>query len=474
MWNAIQSPSGPGTPEMPISRFPTAQSPMPAFFFVGRPESPQPMSPAPEFPRQRSPWPQTPLPTLSLPERPDTLEIFSRHPNFEQENPFGLRQSSRFHGILDHSNSRTSESFDDPPNQGFQAELLAQLRRRLVIQSPTTNQPETSSTDANDTWNNLNHQPPVDFQSATTYPDSSATPVYLSPLQLPLDIPFSHLRVNFGGNSKPLGWNTVRPSVETFLEQTRSPLRLTVIWSPSSSEDDPGGWRGGKTFKLLFNRLSMPMIEPGWTPLTGVERISINVSETFEEVDIFPVTGLQRTREEQAVINANRIDLCSASNVKELFLQGSHLFFAEKLSNLPGGQLILLCVTCCKISVNDTLVLLQACSRLQDATFGTVHGENDCELGDRFKLKPGAEFTSKLEKFTITSFVDVSPIVRSLNWETGPAITITILDDVVAGQDWEPCFARIPMSTQLTINGNFPPEIRARIRDNIRGVVFAR
>jgi len=689
MRNAIQSPLGPGTQE--TLRFPSAQSPMPVFFFVGRPESPQSMSPVPESPSWRSPWPsmsQTPLPTVGLLE---TRGNSSRHPNFEQENPFGLKQLTRLHGILNYSKSRTSESSNDPPNQNSQAESLSQLYRRLaiqgptadqpkisstdlndtwnnsnrqppvdlqsataypgfsspeslaqlhrrfviqcpiptqpgtssidlddmwnssnhrppvdlqpataypdfssdeslaqlhkkfviqgpaanqpktpstnpigtwnhfsyrppvdlqsttgypdfsspeslaqlprrlviqgptasqpgtstdvndtgnnlncqppveiqsataypdfsspeslaqlhrkfVLQSPTTNPPETLSTGVNDTWNNLNHQPPIDLESAIAYPDSSssATSAYLPPLQFPLEIPFSHLRVNFGGDSSTIGWNTLRPSVETLIEQTYyNPLKLTVTWSPSSSEDDPSGWRGGRTFKSLFDRLSMEFT-PGRTPLTGVERISISVSEECGKVDVIPVTGLERTLKEQADIDADRIDLGSASNLKELFLQGSHIFFAEKLSNLPAGRLTLLSVTCCKISVNDTLVLLQVCSRLRDATFGTISAENDCELGDRFTLKPGAGFRSKLKKFTITSSVDVSRIVRSLKWESIPTITIDIMDDVVARQNWGPCFDSIPTGTQLTLNGNFPQGTMANIREDIPGVVFGR
>ena len=638
MWNAIQSPLGPGTPE--TLRFPSAQSPMPVFFFVGRPKSPQSMSPAPESPCWRSPRPsisQTPLPTVGFLERPETRGAFSRHPNFEQENPFGLKPLSRLHGILDYSKFRTSESSNDSPNQNSQAESLTQLHRRLAMQGPTSSQPKmssidlndtrnnsnrqppvdlqsttayphfsspeslaqlhrrfvirsptstypgissinlnstwsrsnhqlpvglqsataypdfsspeslaqlhrrfviqpptptqpgTSSTDVNDTWNNLNYQPPVELQSTTAYPDfssleslaqlhrkfvlqspttnrqetlsagvndtwnhlnhqppidvqmaiaypdfsSAATSVYLPPLQFPLDIPFSHLRVRFGGDSNTIGWNTLRPAVETLIEQTYyNPLKLTVTWSPSSSEDDPSGWRGGRTFKSLFDRLSMEM-KPGRTLLTGVERISINVSEECGKVDVIPVTGLERTLKEQADIDADRIDLGSASNLKELFLQGSHIFFTEKLSNLPAGRLTLLSVTCCKISVNDTLVLLQVCSRLQDATFGTVSAENDCELGNRFTLKPGAGFRSELRKFTITSFVDVSRIVKSLNWEPSPIITINILDDAVAEQNWGPCFARIPTSTLLSMNGKFPPGTIAKLRKNIPGVVFS-
>ena len=690
MWNTIQSPLGPGTPE--TLRFPSAQSPMPVFFFVGRPKSPQSMSPAPESPCWRSPRPsisQTPLPTVGFLERPETRGAFSRHPNFEQENPFGLKPLSRLHGILDYSKFRTSESSNDSPNQaesltqlhrrlamqgptssqpkmssidlndtrnnsnrqppvdlqsttayphfsspeslaqlhrrfvirsptstypgissinlnstwsrsnhqlpvGLQSataypdfsspeslaqlhkkfviqdptanqpktpstnlidarnhfnyqppvelqsataypdfsspESLAQLHRRFVIQPPTPNQPGTSSTDVNDTWNNLNYQPPVELQSTTAYPDfsspeslaqlhrkfvlqspttnrpetlsagvndtwnhlnhqppidlqmtiaypdssSAATSVYLPPLQFPLDIPFSHLRVHFGGDSNTIGWNTLRPAIETLIEQTYyNPLKLTVTWSPSSSEDDPSGWRGGRTFKSLFDRLSMEM-KPGRTLLTGVERISINVSEECGKVDVIPVTGLERTLKEQADIDADRIDLGSALNLKELLLQGSHIFFAEKLSNLPAGRLTLLSVTCCKISVNDTLVLLQVCSRLRDATFGTVSAENDCELGDRFTLKPGAGFRSKLKKFTITSSVDVSRIMRSLKWESIPTITIDILDDIVARQNWGPCLDSIPTGTQLTMNGNFPQGTIANIREDIPGVVFGR
>lgn len=342
------------------------------------------------------------------------------------------------------------------------------------MQGPTTYQPEGLSTNVNDTRNNLYHQPLVDLQSAPAS-SSAATSVDLSPLQLPLDIPFGHLQVNFGGDSKILGWNTVRPSIETFLSEQPwwNFHRLTVTWSPSSAEDDPSGWRGGRTFKSLFNRLSMET-ESGWMPLTSVKCISIKVSETFEEADVTPVTGLERTLEEQANIDADRINLGSASTLKELFLQGSHLFFAEKLSNLPAGRLTLLSVTCCKISVNDTLAFLQGCSCLRDATFGTVSAENDCELGNRFPLKPGAGFRSELEKFTITSSVDVSRILRSLKWESIPIITIDILDDVVAGQSWGPCFDFIPMSTQLTMNGNFPQRTMASIREDIPGVVFGR
>ncbi|KIM35010.1 hypothetical protein M413DRAFT_32829 [Hebeloma cylindrosporum] len=228
---------------------------------------------------------------------------------------------------------------------------------------------------------------------------------------------------------------------------------------PSSEKTDHYGWSGS-----------------GQAPLAAFKRITINinVSERLEELDLLPITGLDRTLEEKIVINGDRVDLSSALYLEEFRFQGSHLFLAEKLLNLPRAFLTLLSITCSKISVNDTLFTLQACPYLTEATFATVCAEVDCELGNRFDLKLVGKLPSPLLKLTITTSVDVTHFMRSLDWKYVPIITINVLDDGVAAQNWERCFACVPMGTQVTMNGNFSNENMAEIRGDIFCVSFGR
>ncbi|KIM39393.1 hypothetical protein M413DRAFT_29542 [Hebeloma cylindrosporum] len=285
------------------------------------------------------------------------------------------------------------------------------------------------------------------------------------------------LLADFGG-PYPLGWNTLKNSVvDPFMEANPqgNDHRLTINWFPSSYAADPKAWAGRRTFKLLFRKLS-EAIAPGQTALAFFERISISVSELYVEMNV-PFNGLERTAEEKAKIDRKRINLGSASNLRELVLLGSHLYFSERFSNVPFHRLTLLCVSSsCRISVNDTLVLIHSCPLLRDATFGDVDTEARCELHSRYQPLPaGANFTSQLETFTITSYIDISRVLTSLHWLHGnPTITINILDDALAGQDWGPSFVNIPISTNLIMNGNFPQATMAMIRQQVPGVNFGR
>jgi hypothetical protein len=310
------------------------------------------------------------------------------------------------------------------------------------------------------------------------------TVVEISPLPLFLPLPFSENRelwVKFGGDKGCLGWNTLKPKVEEFINQDRqgNDYSLAVTWSPSSSEVDLNGWRGGRTLKLLFDRLKEPAMQTdsSRTVLTIFKTISISVPERFEETDIVPITCPERTLEEQAVIETDKLDLRSASNVKELFLQGSHLYFAEKLTSFPD-KLTLLSITRCQISVNDTLALLQACYSLRSVHLESIRDREHCELGDRLNLKPGIKYTSTLRKLTITSSADVSPILQALSWGGDPRITLNILGDRAAKQilrllsrtRTSPC--RIPRHSRLTLNGNFIEKNKELVRRNFPNAVF--
>ncbi|KIM35262.1 hypothetical protein M413DRAFT_29550 [Hebeloma cylindrosporum] len=532
MLNNLRSFVARFTPQMPILRFPTADSPMPAFFFLESPGSSQSTLPAPESPRQRTQWqpisqpplptlgplvrpdtqgifsrntdfeqdysfghfspgspeslestesaPETPetrrfrppllsppahLPTFSLLERPENLGIFSRHPNFEHEYPFGLDQLAQFEDYA-------SLAFDHPPSQRFHAHSFMEYPSVSIMQDATASQAEGSSSVIDNSW--PSNQSLVDDLESAPWPShsSGATNDELSPLPLPLPGPTSsddgHLKVNFGGDLKHLqvGWNTLSVPVEKLLKRPHE--SLTVTWFPSSPEDDPRGWRGNRTFTSLFNRLTRQS-GSGQAPLAAFKRITINVSERLEELDLLPITGLDRTVEEKIVINGDRVDLSSTLYLEEFRFQGSHLFLAEKLLNLPRF-LTLLSITCSKISVNDTLFTLQACPYLTEATFATVCAEVDCELGNRFDLKLVGKLPSMLLKLTITTSVDVTPFMRSLDWKYVPIITINVLDDNVAEQNWGPCFACIPSSAQLKMNGNFSDRAMASIEGN--NVVF--
>ncbi|KIM36169.1 hypothetical protein M413DRAFT_31922 [Hebeloma cylindrosporum] len=119
------------------------------------------------------------------------------------------------------------------------------------------------------------------------------------------------------------------------------------------------------------------------------------------------------------------------------------------------------------------LVLLHSCPLLTHATFGIVDTEAECELYSRFDpLRADATFLSQLEELTITSYVDVTPILGSLLWIDRPIITMSILDDAVAGQDWVPCFTNVPSDTQLTMKGNFPDATMENIQEMVPDVFF--
>lgn len=286
------------------------------------------------------------------------------------------------------------------------------------------------------------------------------------------------IQANFGGEYA-LGWNTLNTNViRPFMEANPqgNDHRLTVNWCYSSPEDDPDRTLGGATFRLLFSRLSEDLA-PGRSALSAFERISITVSELFDELDC-PVkfTGARRSPAEQSRIDNVKIDLISAVNLSELILKGSHLYLSERFSNIPFHRLTLLSVSSSnRISVDDTLVLLHSCPLLKNATFGVVDTADACELYSRFRELPaGANFTCKLRQLTITSHVDVSRILTSVRWENIPTITLNILDNAVARQDWGPCLADIPVSTQLTMIGSFPQATMAKILRRVPAAVFRR
>ncbi|KIM36171.1 hypothetical protein M413DRAFT_31924 [Hebeloma cylindrosporum] len=285
------------------------------------------------------------------------------------------------------------------------------------------------------------------------------------------------LSANFGG-SYPLGGNTVKQTVQNFINQ--NPVgnnhTLTVNWSPpSGEEEDLQGWRTSTTMDTLFARLSQA-IDAGTRDelvLTLFNRISITVSNLFGEMNV-SFNGKRRTPGEMAVINSNKINLGSAVNLSELVLEGSHLYFSERFSNVPYDRLTRLSVSSsARISVNDTLVLLHSCPLLRDATFGIVDTEAKCELYSQFDpLLASANFTCSLKQLTITSHVDVSRIVGSLKWRSRPIITLEILNNAMAGQDWRLCFAKVPMNTQLTMKGNFPDATIESIERMVPDVFF--
>ncbi|KIM36157.1 hypothetical protein M413DRAFT_31911 [Hebeloma cylindrosporum] len=467
----LENGTPPGRPQTPPLRIPTAQSPMPAFFFLGGQETPPPSTPEPRPP----PWTSTswcPMPSFdALGSRDAPSNDSSR--SYSIDNRFlaqslvqssGIRQDP---GSNQHQIGTSPNVHDDawanphiwPTGTSLKAPKIftptginmqtEEIPRLWKIQNPQryATQPVQSTT--------ARRSFPRDWASVGSLPPTGKV----------------SFQVRFGGE-RPISvcdWITFSCRIELLIAQHH--WSLAIAWSPLSPGDDPGGRIGGERFKSLFDLLAR-QIEQDPTPLAAFQRISIKVPERLEDADVVPITGSERTPEEKEIIDANRVDLGSASNLKQFLFQGSYLFFAEKLSNIPGGRLTLLCITRCKISVNDTLALLSACSSLEDVTIETVCAEVDCELGDRYVLKPDAEFRSNLEELSMTSSVDISGIVSSLAWGDSPTITINILDDVVAGQDWGPCFANVPVNSQIIMNGNFHRKTKAEIQRVIPGVVF--
>ncbi|KIM35278.1 hypothetical protein M413DRAFT_32631 [Hebeloma cylindrosporum] len=499
MWNSIvnwrlENGTPPGTPRTPPLRIPTAQSPMPAFFFLGSPETPQPPTPE-SWPTDCPSTSRYSVSSFKIPGSREAPTFPDEQKNVRQQTPSGLSHWLYHNMLRRDSRSSNDSSYVDNPFRG-------QPVQPSCKRGPRYNQQDRTPSNFHDNaWINPHIWPTGTSVKAPKY--LTTTGIRVEPHQIPrlwkIRIPERYadqpvvdaqsttahssdwaslgsapptgevsFQVKFDENPPILGWNALNHDIKT-LEQNHHSLAIT--WSPSSYRDDPGGRMGGRIFKSLFDLLAR-QIDVRPTPLAAFKRISINVPERLEDADIVPITGPERTAEEQEVINANRIDLDSASNLKEFLFQGSHLFLAEKLLNLPGWRLTLLSITCCKISVNDTLELLQACSRLKDVTVGNVCAEADCELGNRFHLKPGAELSSELRSFIITSYVDVTGIVGLLTWDGIPTITVNILDDGVAGQNWEACFSRIPMGALLIMNGNFPQATMESLQSNIPNAVF--
>jgi len=275
------------------------------------------------------------------------------------------------------------------------------------------------------------------------------------------------LRIKFGGKlGRQVRWIDVLPCVDQFIKRTSSATytnhSLTIIWEPSSSDFDR--WVCGRTFQQLFDRLKEPVTNGG--VLSTLDRISITMPEKAEEVDVISAPWPGNIAE-QTVHDVERIDLRAASSLKEFLWKGSFHCFTERFSYIPADSLTTLSITGCHISVNDALALLQPCSSLKEVRLETVHDTKDCESGDLFTLRPGTPFKFALKKLSITSYADLSPILKVINWapdDLGPTVALNFLDTSSQDAKARLCAPFIPSNATLNLKGNFLKERVDEIR----------
>jgi len=225
------------------------------------------------------------------------------------------------------------------------------------------------------------------------------------------------LELLFGGQMVAPSWNDEQEhTVNNFIEDhpRETNLQLIVKWSPSSLAVDPRGQGGAETFKLLFDRLTRFVSvknNPVCSAMAGFERINITVPESAEQAG---VPGEHRA-----------IDLRSAPNLREFSFTGSFLTLTENFTLTSIAHLTKLSLTGCRISVNDTLALLQSSSQLQAVEFETIY--DNCEAGRRLTLNPGVGQKPPLDTMWITTRTAIFPILAWVDLPQRPAITLTVL-----------------------------------------------
>ncbi|KIM39222.1 hypothetical protein M413DRAFT_29406 [Hebeloma cylindrosporum] len=311
------------------------------------------------------------------------------------------------------------------------------------------------------------------------------------------------LHLTFGGKfGRQLRWENQKASVDSFIhccakDKTHS---LTVILEPSQTNDD--AWERRRTLEHLFDRLKKPLTTrlDGSGALSLFSRISITVPDEHEYVNIMspsllwnnpsPAWNVQDTdwgkinirsasnlREDERegvnimslplprvgnnafgwnVQNAeqDKIDISSASNLREFLWNGP---FQQLSKNFlyPAAGLTLLSVTGCVISLEDAIELLRPCSSLETIELRTVHGDPDAL--ERLTLKSGSKFKFVLKELSITSSVDLTPILALIAWVQKPELILSFSDNGSQDANALSCASAsfLPQNAVLKFKGNF-------------------
>jgi hypothetical protein len=220
-------------------------------------------------------------------------------------------------------------------------------------------------------------------------------------------------------------------TVDKFIEAnpTERNHELVVKWFPSCPTVDPHGRGGAKTLETLFDKLTKFVSttnNPVCRAMAGFERIHITVPEHAEQAGIDPAGFFMQFLGERRTV-----DLWSAPNLCELSLTGSFLTLAHNISLTPSESLrnlTKLSLTGCRISVNDTLALLQSCSRLSTAEFETICDEDHwVEVGSRLMRYGAGEWERQIDSLWITACTNISSILNRIDWGVNSTTTLTVL-----------------------------------------------
>jgi hypothetical protein len=268
------------------------------------------------------------------------------------------------------------------------------------------------------------------------------------------------LSITFGGKiGRQVRWQDIMPSVDQFIECcTRDTTHsLTVVLEPSGSTYDQ--WERRQTLKRLFDRLE----------LTGshgrnvvFNRISITVPDKAEDVDIMLVALPWNNSSGRRIPDANweKIDITSASNLREFLWKGPFQQLSENFL-YPADGLTLLSITSCRISINDAVELLRPCSSLEEVQLETLH---DTKAVEQLTPKSGSKFKFTLKKLSVTSSVDLTSVLKPIEWAPESDLIVTFLDNGSQDANALSCAGNIPKEIGLRLEGNFSKQTIDRIQ----------
>lgn len=268
------------------------------------------------------------------------------------------------------------------------------------------------------------------------------------------------LTVTFGGKfGRQVRWEDIMPSVEHFVERcTRDTAHsLTVVLEPSNSIYDQ--WERRQTLKQLFDLLKLT------GPITACtderhdrnvvfNRISITVPDEAENVNMMLVASPWNNSSGRRISDDSweKIDITSASNLREFLWNGPFQQLSENFL-YPADGLTLLSITSCRISINDAVELLRPCSSLEEVQLETVH---DTKVVEPLTLNSGSKFNFSLKKFSVTSSIDLSSMLKLITWAPRDAkLDITFLDNGAQDANALLCSRFIPTTVSLNLKGRF-------------------
>ena len=114
--------------------------------------------------------------------------------------------------------------------------------------------------------------------------------------------------------------------------------------------------------------------------------------------------------------------------------------------------LTLLSITGCEISIDDAVELLRPCSSLEEVQLETVHAT---KAAASLTPKSGSKFKFNLKKLSVTSSVDLTSVLKPIEWAPESELIVTFLNNGAQDANALSCAGVIPHNTGLRLIGNF-------------------